>query len=46
MTPTGTLKHEHQIILLALGAVEREMQQIQSGGPVPEERIGQMIDFI
>jgi hypothetical protein len=46
MTPTETLKHEHQIILLALGAVEREMQQIQSGGPVPEVRIGQMIDFI
>jgi hemerythrin-like domain-containing protein len=46
MTPTETLKHEHQIILLALGAVEREMQQIQSGGPVPEVRIAQIIDFI
>ena len=46
MAPTETLKHEHQIILLALGAVEREMQQIQAGGPVDEERIRQMIDFI
>lgn len=46
MTPTETLKHEHQIILLALGAVEREMSQIQAGEPVPEERIGQMIDFV
>jgi hemerythrin-like domain-containing protein len=46
MTPTETLKHEHQIILVALGAVEGEMQQIQAGGPVDEERIRQMIDFI
>jgi hemerythrin-like domain-containing protein len=45
-TPTETLKHEHQIILLVLGAVGREMRQIQAGGPLPEERIGQMIDFI
>lgn len=46
MTPTETLKHEHQIILMGLSAVEREMRQIQGGGPVSEERIGQMIDFI
>ncbi len=46
MNPTDELKHEHQIILIALDAVERDMQQIQAGGPVPEERIGQMIDFI
>lgn len=46
MTPTEVLKHEHQIILIVLGAVELDMQQIQDGGPVPEERIGQMIDFI
>ena len=46
MTPTDELKHEHQIILMVLGAVEREMREIQAGGPVPETRIGQMIDFI
>ena len=46
MTPTDELKHEHRIILIALDAVEREMEQIRDGGPVPEERIGQMIDFI
>lgn len=46
MTPTETLKHEHQIILLGLGAVEREMRQIQAGGSVDEERTRQMIDFI
>lgn len=46
MTPTDTLKHEHQIILVALDAVEHEMRDIQGGGPVKEQRIGQMIDFI
>jgi hemerythrin-like domain-containing protein len=46
MTPTETLKHEHEIILLALGALEREMRQILGGSPVDEERIGQMIDFV
>lgn len=46
MTPTDELKHEHQIILIALDAMEREMQRIQAGGPVPEERIGQMIGFV
>jgi len=46
MTPTETLKHEHQIILLALGTVEREMNQIHAGGSVDEARIGQMIDFV
>lgn len=46
MTATETLKHEHQIILLVLGAMEREMRQIQAGGPVPTETIEQMIDLI
>ena len=46
MTPTDELKHEHQIILIALDGVEREMQRVQGGGPVPEERVGQMIDFV
>ncbi len=46
MTPTDELKHEHQIILIALDGVEREMQRVQDGGPVPEERVGQMIDFV
>jgi hemerythrin-like domain-containing protein len=46
MTPTEVLKHEHQIILMALDAVEREMRKIQAGEPVPEGRVEQMIDFI
>jgi hemerythrin-like domain-containing protein len=46
MTPTDTLKHEHQVILLALGGIEREMRQIQAGGPVYDGRIEQMVDFI
>ena len=46
MTPTETLEHEHEIILVALGAVEREMRQIQAGGPVPVGQVEQMIGFI
>ena len=46
MKPTDVLKHEHEIILMALGGVESEMQHIQAGGTLAEARIGQMIDFI
>lgn len=46
MRPTEELKHEHQVILLVLDAIEREMRQIQDGGAVPEERIAQMLDFV
>jgi hemerythrin-like domain-containing protein len=46
MTPTDTLKHEHQVIFLALDGIEGEMRRIQAGGPVRDERIEQMVDFI
>jgi hemerythrin-like domain-containing protein len=46
MRPTETLEHEHDVILLVLGAVEREMREIHAGGPVPAEKVEQMIDFI
>ena len=45
MKPTDELKHEHEIILVALGAVEREMGHVQAGGPVPAETVAQMLDF-
>ena len=41
MTPTETLRHEHDIILLVLSAAERE---IQSEG-MDVAKIGQMLDF-
>jgi hemerythrin-like domain-containing protein len=46
MTPIELLMHEHEIILMVLGAVEREAQQIQDGGPVDAGKIDQMVDFI
>lgn len=45
MTPIETLKHEHQIILLVLGAAEREAQQIQDSGTVRGETVAEMVDL-
>ncbi len=45
MTPTETLKHEHQVILLVLGAAEREAQSIQDGGAIHAEMVADMVDF-
>jgi hemerythrin-like domain-containing protein len=45
MTPTETLKHEHQIILAALGAAEREANSIQASGQVHTSQVEQMLDF-
>jgi len=45
MTPTETLKHEHQIILLALGAAEKEVSSIEATGRVHAERVEQMLDL-
>ena len=45
MTPTEILKHEHKIILLVLGAAEREGQSIENTGKVHAEKVEKMIDF-
>lgn len=45
MMPTETLKHEHQIILMVLGAAEREAQSIQNSGKVHAEELDRMLDF-
>jgi hemerythrin-like domain-containing protein len=45
MTPTETLKHEHQIILLVLEAARREALLIQNTGKIRGDDIGSMIDF-
>jgi hemerythrin-like domain-containing protein len=44
MTPTETLKHEHQIILVVLDAAEREAQLMEEG-QLRAHRVEQMIDF-
>ncbi len=45
MTPTEILKHEHQIILLVLGAADREVQSSQQNGKVQADKVEQMLDF-
>jgi len=46
MTPIELLMHEHEIVLMVLGAVEREAQQIQDSGQVNAEKAEQMVDFV
>lgn len=45
MNATDVLKHEHQVILMVLGATEREAQRIQAGRPVDAVTVGKMLDF-
>ena len=45
MTPTETLKHEHQIIQLVLNGAEREAAAIRGGAPVNGEAVEKMVDF-
>lgn len=45
MTPTETLRHEHQVILVALEAASREARAIEGGSPLAAERIEAMLDF-
>jgi len=45
MTPTELLMHEHQIILMVLGAAERKAQQIQGEGAAGVPEVDQMLDF-
>jgi hybrid cluster-associated redox disulfide protein len=45
MTPTETLKHEHQIIQLVLNGAEREAAAIRGGAPVDAEAVERMVDF-
>lgn len=45
MTPTESLKHEHLIILMVLGAAEQEVRLSRDSGKVDAERISRMLDF-
>ncbi len=46
MTPTEILKHEHQVILMVVGAAEREADSIASTGKVDADRVAKIVDFI
>ena len=45
MSPTETLKHEHEIVLLVLEGAAREVAAIRGGASVRAERFGQMVEF-
>lgn len=45
MRPTETLMHEHQIILLAIGAADREVGHIEATGQIHADRVAQMLDL-
>jgi len=44
--PTHILKHEHRVIERALRALDGMCMQLKSGGSVPPEVLGQILDFI
>jgi hemerythrin-like domain-containing protein len=45
MTPTETLKHEHQVILLVMDGVEREAESLRTKGTASYENIRKIVDF-
>ena len=46
MTPTETLKHEHQVILMVLDAAERDAQAAGRGEKISGDRAREILDFI
>jgi hemerythrin-like domain-containing protein len=46
MTPTETLRHEHQIILRVLDAARREADSIRRTGQVRPEALEKIVDFV
>ncbi len=45
MTPTETLKHEHQIVLLALKGATAEAERIGRTGEIDADRVGKLVEF-
>lgn len=45
MRPTETLMHEHDIILLGIGAADREVSSIEATGQLHADRVEQMLDL-
>jgi hemerythrin-like domain-containing protein len=46
MTPTETLKLEHQVILSVLDAAGREIHSIEVTGKINSDKVEKMIDFL
>ncbi|MGA2296730.1 MAG: hemerythrin domain-containing protein, partial [FCB group bacterium] len=45
MTPTDTLKHEHQIVLMVLDSMDKETSNITQTGKINVEKIEKFVDF-
>ncbi len=45
MTPTETLKHEHQVILMVLDAAERDVETMKATGRVAADRVAAFLEF-
>ena len=44
-TPTEQLRQEHELVLMVVEAMDREVAFIEATGRVHQERVAQMIDF-
>jgi hemerythrin-like domain-containing protein len=44
-SPTDQLRHEHELVLMVVEAMEREAADIERSGHVHAERVEQMVDF-
>lgn len=44
-SPTETLRHEHELVLMVVAAMEREVASIERDGAVDVDRVTDMIDF-
>lgn len=45
VSPTDELRHEHEIVLVVVAAMEREVESIRTSGMVDREVVARMIDF-
>ena len=43
--PTDELRHEHEIVLVVVAAMEREAAAIRAGEPVDSGAVAQMVDL-
>lgn len=46
MHPIETLMHEHDVILLVVGAARQEAQRLQNGGAVDREKVEKIVEFV
>jgi hemerythrin-like domain-containing protein len=43
--PTDELRHEHELVLMVVGAMEREVDSIERSGKVNRVQVARMVDF-